>query len=404
MVSGMGKMRITFGGEQGSYNKWFSVFMVLYPILCIYKGVSSITVGDVLLILFFLAGFLNQKPIRIGSREALIFLFVVYAFTMMFVNGLFLQLRNKQDVTAMLIRLIKFSVYMLCAVTIGSRCINVDVFKKTLYTVTIAVCSFLVLQYIFYYTSGTVIRGFIPGVALHLDEYASMNYEALFQKNYRPSSFFLEPSMFCQYVIVALVFALFDTQLSNKSRILLVVSFAVGMLMSTAAQGIAYLTVAFFVFALKSIKNKGYALIFLVVLVCVALFCYNKIEVVKTTADRLLFNKSAANARFGSYEYCFNMGVLHGMIGYGYGATAYDQYMAGATYIWYGCGIVGLLIVFLIFYALHKNAISIRHRVLCVLFFVMFFGTSLFYNYMVYWYFSLIMMKTVEGNCNIIKD
>lgn len=39
--------------EIGVYKKAFSIFMALYPLLCIYKGVSSFTIGDLILIVFF---------------------------------------------------------------------------------------------------------------------------------------------------------------------------------------------------------------------------------------------------------------------------------------------------------------------------------------------------------------
>ena len=66
---------------------------------------------------------------------------------------------------------------------------------------------------------------------------------------------------------------------------------------------------------------------------------------------------------------------------------------------------VGLSFVFLIFLSLYKTAKSEVSKISCVLFFVMFFGTGLFYNYMVFWYFSLIILnKTYSvGNANSNK-
>ena len=47
--------------EIGIYEKAFSIFMALYPLLCIYKGISNFTIGDLILIVFFFVALFKKN-------------------------------------------------------------------------------------------------------------------------------------------------------------------------------------------------------------------------------------------------------------------------------------------------------------------------------------------------------
>lgn len=385
--------------EIGIYEKAFSIFMALYPLLCIYKGISNLTIGDLILIAFFFVALFKQKTIILDTRTGIILTFVLYAYLVLIINLLFTDVGEIYGTTSLLIRLLKFAFYMACVLICGKNFLNYYVFKKTIFYCSLAACVFLFLQYAVFFDTGKILLGQIPGLSLHLDEYASLDYESLFANNFRPSSFFLEPALFVHYVIVALVFALFDAGTSSKSiRVLLIVVFSMGIVMSTAAQGIVYLIIAFWGYALKGIKNKARSIAFIFLFICVALICFNNIEVLQNAMDRLLNNEDAAEARLGAYRYCFEMSGLKALFGNGYGTTANGEYMAGAAYVWYGCGLIGLAVILALFTASYKKSNNDISKILCVIFLVMFFGTALFYNYMVCWYFTLIMAKfTILG-------
>ena len=373
------------------YRIFFSVFMALYPILCIYKGISRFTIGDVILIVFFLIAFLKQKSFSLDFRSFFIVAFIIYALIMLVTNLLFLNLSAEHEPTALFIRLIKFIFYMVCATTLGSKAILPRVFKKTLYFMGVLACLFLILQYFMFYAYGSVIRGIIPWLPLHIEQYSMLDYELIYGYFFRPSSFFLEPSLFTHYTIVPLVFALFDNTSNKKNRkIFLVVILTVGIIMSTAAQGLVYLAVAFIFYFIFS-KNKKQKLLLLSLTLCGIIILFFSTDIIQTAFERLLFDEEAADARLGSYLYCLKMSPLHMWLGHGYGATANNSFMAGAAYVWYGCGIIGLMLVLGIFAVLYKKANNTVSKNLCLIFFIMFGATGLFYNYMVFWYFSLIL-------------
>ncbi len=376
--------------------KLFSIFMALYPLLCIYKGISSVTVGDLLLIFFFISTLSIGLSIKYDRRSALIFFFVVYSVIVLCINLIIGNCGEGNDAAALFLRIFKFAFYMICVLGTGSKFLDRSTFKKAMYFCGVVACAFLMLQYVLYYAFGKIILGQLPGVPLHLDEYSNLDYEVIFGYQFRPSSFFLEPALFVHYLIVALVLALFDKEVRSRfGRMLLIILFTVSIVMSTAGQGILYLVVVYFAYAFKEIKNKARILGFTLLFVCIALIGYNNIDVLQNAVDRLIANENAADARLGSYIYCFELSTLYSLFGNGYGVIANGEYMAGAAYVWYGCGIIGLSLIIMLFACSYEKASCNVSKVLCVVFFIMFFGTGLFYNYMVFWYFSLMMANNV---------
>ena len=122
------------------------------------------------------------------------------------------------------------------------------------------------------------------------------------------------------------------------------------------------------------------------------IFAYKNIDAVQFAVRRLLFEGDALEARVGTYKYISRMEGLHYLFGYGYGVVPpNNEYFAGAPYVWYGCGLVGFLLACSMFFSMFKNALSLKARTICVVFFVTFFVTSLFYNYMLFWYVTIII-------------
>lgn len=378
--------------------KYFSIFMALYPILCLYKAFYKFTIGDIILMFFLITSILH--PIKKDKRLTIVALFSGYAFLMLFINLAFFQVTATYMASALIFRMIKFIFYMLCVFTCGKRYFDTKVFQKAILVVATAACFFIIFQYAMYYGVGKIVFGRIPGLTLYLDEYLSIDYSRFYSYQFRPVSIFLESAMLCQYVIVALIMTLFtDKMPKGFNRVFMAILLTAGILMSTAGQGVLYLIVVFTIFAFKGIKNKATALGFIILTIIVALICYNKIDVIQSAVDRLIFNTNASEARLGSFKYALGLEGLPSIFGYGYGVTPQNEYMTGAAYVWYGCGIIGLLLSFGIFGSFYRNANNMIARTICILFFVMFFGTSLFYNYMLFWYFTIILCtSTPKGD------
>lgn len=372
--------------------KIFSIFMALYPLLCLYEGFVGVTIGDLFLLVFFLIFIFRNCYIKIDVRTGSIILFTLYAIISLLFNLILTDAASQFGASALLIRVFKFAFYMFSAILFGGKFLDLNIFRKTFVCCSIVASLFLFLQYVFYYGLGSVLIGQIPGLPLHLEEYSSIDYGYIYQFQFRPCSFYLEPAMFAQTTIVALAFVLFDSSVSHKIRKFVYASIlSISIVLCTSGQGVLYLVVVYLIYIFKGIKSKVTALIFATILLCIVVLAINNNEIFYNAVNRLLNNKNAADARFGSYKDCFELSGLDVLFGKGYGTTSNGVFMAGAAYIWYGCGLIGLFIIMFVFLSLFIKANNILSRVFCVLFFIMFFGTSLFYNYMAFWYFSLIL-------------
>lgn len=373
----------------------YSIFIAIYPILCIYKGIGSVTIGDFILIGFTLYGLLHRM--YKSKNFKFVFCFLIYVALSLFLNMNLSSVTFSYIPSVLIFRYAKLVLYFLSIFICNGKFFDFKIFKKAILCCSIICCAFLFLQYIMYYGFGKVITGHIPGLTIHLTEYAEIDYEYFYSHFFRPCSLLLEPASFCQYIIVGLIISLFDKKNNKVTLISLILSF--GMILTTSGQGILYLFIVFFIFFNNKYKG-GYKTLFFILIPIVVIMLYNYSDAFRFSFDRL-FNENAQSARFGSYQYLFNMDFIHTVFGYGYGVTPNGEYLAGLVYVMYGSGIIGLIICLCIFFSFFKNSNNILSKLLCLLFFAMFLGTSLFYSYMLFWYFGL--MEFFNNDENVMK-
>ena len=376
------------------YKKAFSIFLALYPLLCLYKAVSRFTIGDALLICFLFVTLVHKMSVKIDLRFWAAAMFILYAVVTLVFNLLLSPITVQYGATSLLWRIIKFIFYMACVFVCSDNALDYAVFRKALTITAIVASLFLIFQYLLYLGFGKVVLGRVPFLQIYLEDYAAQESESIFRFNFRPSAFFFEPAMFAQYVAVPLVLNLFDKKNCPFERGGLITALlTIAIILCTSGQGILYLAVIYLAYALFFIKNRTRLVLLVVLAVALGLIGYFTIDALRFGIDRLLFNENASTARFGTYAYCLTLDGVSMIWGYGYGTTPYSLYMAGAAYVWYGCGIVGLILALSIFASFIYRADGIAYRTIAVLFLVMFFGTCLFYTYMAFWYFSLVVCK-----------
>lgn len=374
--------------QKKTIQKIFSVFLALYPLLCIYKAFFRFTIGDVVLMAFLAVGIMH--PQKIDFRVLSIGGFVGFTVFVFVLNLIFFKTMQLAAILPYTLRLVKLVFYLLCAIFSGRAFFNTKYFEKALFTTSVVVCLFLFVQYIAYYGMGTILLGRIPGLTVYLQEYLELDYETIYSYSFRPSSLFLEPANFCQFMVVPLGLALFSKNITGKKKKFYIIIFTLGMLLSTSAQGMLYLAVVYIAYFLRGTKKKSVAAIFMTIAIIAALIMYSEVDVVRTAIDRL-FNENAVDARFGSYGYLKTMEGIHIVLGYGYGVVPEEEFLAGAAYIIYGCGMFGFALACLMFYELYRRASGNKGKTICFIFFVALFGTSIFYNYMLFWYIAIIL-------------
>lgn len=368
-------------------NKLFSVFLAVYPILCIYRAFSSFTIGDIILIAFLAMSY--KSRMKNDVRFKLVIAFSGYAGFSLLFNIMFTSETSSYMASSLFFRYIKYVFYMLCVFLTKSK-FNLYYFKKTIYIVSWSASIFLFFQYIAFNVFGRVILGQIKWLPIYLELYTKLDYDRMYSYYFRPCSFFLEPAIFAQYIVVALSSVLFLEKEKDRKYIVSAIVFVVAMLMTTSAQGVLYLVLIFGMYFVVKMKNKAKALLISGTVAIISLISYQFIKPIRLAVDRLS-NNNATSARMSSYNYCFSLDVVHMVFGYGYGMTANNEYMPSCAYIWYGCGIIGVIITFAIFAEFYKNSKNLCAKVICLLYLMMFFGASIYYNYMLFWYFAVIL-------------
>lgn len=168
--------------------------------------------------------------------------------------------------------------------------------------------------------------------------------------------------------------------------------------MSTSAQGFFYLAITYLFYTLFRIKRKYISVFILCLLVIIMIWSYENIEPIKFSIDRLLYSENASGARLDTYSYCFELEPIQMLFGNGYGCTRNNEYFAGGAYVWYGTGLVGLCFAVYLFGRMFSKHNKLITNLIVLIFFVMFWSTALFYNYMFFWFFSIIL-----GTSNLYK-
>ena len=105
----------------------------------------------------------------------------------------------------------------------------------------------------------------------------------------------------------------------------------------------------------------------------------------------------AFTARLGTLFEILDEEPLYLILGHGYGAVPYENaWMSGITYVLYGSGFIGLLLLFVFFI----NAITVRktiNRTVALIFFFLFFVDDAFNSYMTVIYLSTILYYVEDG-------
>ena len=209
-----------------------AVVIALIPILFSYKQIFSLSPTYFTLIIcvpFILVRLINKK-ITLAKNLGWIAAYLLYCMVSHGVGG------SEIIVTVLCL------IYALAA--------NSGVFDEKLIWKSIVVISYIatvgiLLQTLCYYLLGT--RLFLCPTNL-MDESIWMNYgvetsdQVLNLALYRPASFFLEPSMFAQYVVLGVMY-LRLSEAEDKKSFRIAVFLSIGVIASTSGIGIASLIV-----------------------------------------------------------------------------------------------------------------------------------------------------------------
>lgn len=373
----------------------FSFLIVLLPILSIYispiKGIDLGTFCLLFLSPFLFMGFLKRSKIKV---PLFMIIFILYTF----IASLFsFMISTPSDFKISLLRMGKFVVVLSIVFIMGNMFFNYTLAKKVLKVVTMTAVSYIIIQTVVFYSAGRL----LPSVFFNLIQseiYRDIDYVSAAARFYRPTSFFLEPAHFSQYVLLYLTYCLFGDHQENRTNLRMAIFITIGLFLSTSGQGILLsmlIWVLWWFSKIKkaNIKNKTYLIFFAVLIFIFVLPPVFQTRIVQMAINRLITDSGslgiAVKGRLFTYNYYKELPILQKIIGMGYGNVPVGVYLNSAAYTLYCSGIIGLLLVMMMFLDAFVHT-QYFQKYFCLIYALLILGSGSFTAIGIAYYFMFI--------------
>lgn len=334
---------------------FFSVFIPLIPVFSIYAspigGVDFATFCMILFTPFVMLSFLRHyKPVPI--------LFSIFMIYLGLVTGISLftaTIYSSPDL--IILRTGKF-IFLVTIGFLGIRngLFNYHVAVKALKVISIIASLILIMQYLLYRIIGTSFAFIISSLTV-VDTNRSVSMYQNVGSMFRPSSIFLEPSYYFQYVVLTLTLLLFSRdQVKKRGHIFMAIIITVAVLLSTSGMGLVLVTflwaLKYLLYVIDSKSNKHIILtIVFLLLTIIVVPLLMKTEIVSQTAHRINttdVGANALNARTVSYQLLSEFDLTNLVFGVGYGNILPEMFFSSLAYTIWTSGLIGAVLVFLI--------------------------------------------------------
>lgn len=384
-------------------SKLYTCFLVVMPSIAMYKTpVPGFNAAELIFLLFFLFWIRDYQKENCNNlltkSKTDILLFLVYLWSIPMLMSILFG-NERLDV---LIRTIRISYYFIIVALLSKKYLKLDEFRSLLQLYCIVNVLFLLTQYVSYYIWGTALHGFIRGIPLYDSSYETLDYSKIYHAFLRPSGLFLEPAHCARFLLIGLCCSFFKPR---KKITPIIISF--GVILTTSGQGLLILVgiwglyILNILFKSKSIIQRRNWVLAIVIVVPLLLICFSQFSVVQNTVRRItsggsLFTNGATQARFGTIKYAFGRGFLVSLFGSGYGSVPYNgAWMSGITYILFGSGLLGLLIILSLILNCIRNG-NLCSKYVSILISILLISDDSFNNYIIIVFLSLMIL--VEQN------
>lgn len=381
-----------------------TLVIVLLPILSIYKSpLRGVDLGSLVLILAFIYSVYKNKTITLQfPREWSIYLFLVIISILVIYP---FSLKN-QSFTYVFLRTSKYVLYMVIGIYSATNGVFHLPFGLLVYKVVgIVSVSYIYLQsFLFRFFSINFI-GVIPEL-LFLQSYTDRFVD--FITSNRPTSFFLEPGHFFDYIMFLLIIALFKNRSPNLIDVLFAIFISVGLVLSTSGQAILFVLFIWFYFLVKILKRKTVSsvLVLISLLFCIPiLFFQDSVAIFYQNNLERVFNLEATGgnaiiARAEGFNDFLSLPILSKFIGVGY-ANVPNHFFSSVSFSLYTLGIIGLIFILNIYYKSYKGSTELYIKLLVLALLIVSLGNTSFMSVSSIFYFSFIYSKNSE--CKLIS-
>lgn len=385
----------------------FTLVVIILPILSIYaSGVPGFSFGDICLALvtfLLVIASAKKKVININKNNPIGSLWILI-FSIIVITIIDMIIINDANITDILIRVIRRVFYYGAAVMFTSMYFQYENGGKSIVKIGLFASLYLMLQYVLYYSVGYVLRGFIPFLPVYHENYASIDYSTIFTTMYRPTSILLEPAHASRYICIPLIISLFDERIDIKKRKLISILLSVAIVMTTSGSGIICVAVIWFIYIFKLLFNsvksrklkKSYLILLLIFPIIVLVVMQSSIAqnaIARIINSDLSNVNTAGGARFRGFVRYFSLPMVNKIFGMGYGNindSGLSTWFSGASYILYGCGLIGFIVCIIMFLKIYKKLNNTTGKVLLLIWFILFFIDDSFMSHVSVLYFCII--------------
>lgn len=378
--------------------KVYTVLIALLPILSIYaSGVPGINLGELFLVAFFVYSlvFVKKGSFNSYTHVTILIFFGGYVIFSTLISMFF----DSSQINDVMVRTIRFCFYIFVIFYLSRKFFSLNYAIKIIKYVSIAGTFYIIIQNISYHFFGIILKGFLPFVPVYTSLYETYDYAALYEMIfYRPTSFFLEPAHYAQYVLIGLLVFLFKEEF-NLKNIISSVFITSGILLSTSGQGLIITTLIWFVYMLDLLftkrqirKKRLFGIGFPIIPLMVLPFLLRS-EVIQNNISRILSggtNTAVGSRGQGYLTFIMDDSIYIKLFGAGFGNTPYGVWFAGFSYILYCLGIVGFLFLLGIFLKYYIKANSKFIKMLIFVCCMLSVSAEIINSYWIVFMFSLI--------------
>ena len=410
--------------QKNIFYKIFTLLIIFYPVLETYGSpIKSMGLGMFVFIPFIPYVFLDLYNKKIKIHTYLFF----YLYSIIITLIIFILL-GKQAISY---RLFFHTLGLIIAIICACEYFDVTLGLK-IYKILVLVASiFLIVQYISFVYFGHVIPWvlkFFPlqyGIS-NANEYLNLLITQYYQGGFRPTSFFLEPAYFAEFVLPLFTIILFNIQ--NKRDIFLLFYIFISIIISGSAGGFAYLFIMLLIWTLykgqKIIRKLNIIKLFIVLgIILLVIVFFSKVFDLFITTNVVIRKineflngsvNASGNIRILRGFLIFNqLDIIHQIFGVGFSNYAYIfekfnittlfdigvgdnvSYMCTIAHILVSTGIIGFGLFLAAFVEFFKYGIK-SCKALIILFFMICMSSSILYKQT--YILCLVFIVTLKNN------
>ena len=285
-------------------------------------------------------------------------------------------------------RVLRFELYIYCALVLSRKYFDRETFIRQINHVAVLMFCGIIFQYIAYYGLGKYIKLYGNFFPLMTEELYNVDFDSIFSYSaFRPSSFLTEPSHVAQFSIIPFIYNIYLLYESKeRKKLLICIMIAMTVLLSKSLWGYLLVIVILGFWLLDTTKKKHsiewYLTMFL--LAIVGFYTVINSKLWSDTFARLdihnIFGSMAFTGRFAGYDEYFHLPFFRILFGSGFGAVINRSISNSILYILVGEGIIGLMIFIRALIGLFPFFRNQWQRTLCVTFFMLLFGSNIFFS------------------------